>query len=531
MPQDVDEKKKNKKKDKKKRKGKKGNEKEAEEEGGSADDAKQDETDATPSMAEHAAGAAEHQDTAEGVDLVAPPVERPNRVKKQTSKQGDGGGAQTSEVLPSRQTATESARRSVRSKSPAKACGSRKGQVEVHASSKPSQVAAQAAEEEKNASEWQSVGAAQRKSRRALKAQEPQPTSAPRQLPVNVSQRAQQQPPPPPPPRTAVGSTTVLAKTAARAAGLGKATAPPPQESRPIRSQARATEAKAAADLVGHGRGTPSFADVARPGHTRPAKEGPPPTAAAASDATQSGDATAAASQGPPSPGSERPGPAELPLPATAAAAAQGAPDAVQQSDIARPATDEVPPLQFGSQPPAPVAQPRHLPAPETSPSALAPISSSRGPAPAAPQPQPPPDPIRAAPQSSTAPSSGLSALAKIWRPAAAEASPTGNRRDPIAAESWSGPQLHEGNAEAGSATLKAQVQPVAKEGVGSAVPISAAPAIWRSGLHARSVDWSFPRNGSGTSLSSLAPQKQVQTTCHNYSDLLPSQGYNGQSS
>ncbi len=495
------EKKKNKKKDKKKRNGKKGREKEAEEEAGSADDAKQDGADAVPSMAKHEE-TAEHQEAVEEdavgrpevADPPCPPAEEADLSETppvKLKKQADSVAAKTPEARASNGPAAKVNPRTPRSKSPAKAVKSRKQPAEVTMPGK----AAQAAEED--ASEWQSVGTAQRKARRALKLQDPQPGSAPRPAPASGYQQQ-----PPPPPRAAAGSNSVSAKPAARVVVPGKgSTAPSPQEARPVRSQPRAADVRAAADAAAPARGNagaPSFADVARPGHPRAVREQPQPAAASVPDAEAS-----SALQGKPSPG-KVPGPVQL-LPHITAppAAAEGTPGiSAERADTGRAAADEGAPLQFGSQPPVLAAQPRHpLPSQATA-ATLAPIASSRPP----PQAAAPPKILAPSPPS-TAPSSGLSALAKIWRPTASELSTPEHLIGPVTSRPLLADELRVGNAEADSAPPKPQVL---YEGSGSAVPISAAPAVWRSGLQARSVDWSFPRNGSGTSLSSLAPPPQV---------------------
>ncbi|BDA43432.1 probable serine/threonine-protein phosphatase 6 regulatory ankyrin repeat subunit [Coccomyxa sp. Obi] len=500
VKKDVEEKKKNKKKDRKKRKGKKGDDKEAEEEAeGPADDPKQDEASeasdhATPPAAEPSAAEGSMADTAEQ-SAVSTPILTAKQVKLSLAQPGKNGnqakgGAQAVEAstisAPSHPVAAKGAAQKGPPKCPAKQDRARKGaprQADAHAAGTASD---KAAEEEADASEWQSVGAAQRKARRGHKALNPQLAGAPHQaaLPTTIHHKAPQQQPPPPPlrgPPTVVGGTKPAQAAPARASVPAAA-----QEPRPSRHQAHAAETRAVAAVpAAQARGkvaAPSFAEVARPVQDRPAK-------ATKRDAAAISSLAGTARAG--SPLTQRAGSADRPLHVGAAAAQPTPPGAPQPTDMRRAAADTVAPA---SQQPASATPQQQLPVPPKTASTVAPGT------PATHQPLQAPAALPAVPQPPVAPGSTLSALAKTWHPAATSAAPIG---PPGAAAERRGQSREAGVDDHGAPGVG-----VRREGGASAAPISAAPAVWRSSLGTHSVDWSFPRTNSGTSLSSLVPPR-----------------------
>lgn len=504
--QGVEEKRKNKKKDRTKRKGKKGDDKEVEEEAeGPADDPKQDEASkasdhASPPGAEQAAaegtgvnaaqqsGVSTPSSTAkDGKPSSAKPVKNENKTK----------GVETSGVgAPSQLVAGKGTPQKESPKCPAKQDRARKGaarQADAHAAGTAS---GKAAEEEADASEWQNVGAAQRKARRGHKALNPQPAAAPHQAAVPSTTaphhyKAQRQPPPPPlrGPPTAVGGT----KPAAAAA---PARAPAPaasQEPRPSRQQSRAAEARAVASVpAAQARGNgpaPSFADVARPVQDWPAK-------ATKQDAPASSSLGGSAWAG--SPLTQRAARTNGPLHFGAAPTQPPPPEVPQSTDIWHPAADAITPA---SQQPPSAAPQQQLPVPLNTASSVAPSGT-----PATCQPLPVPAALPAVTQPPAAPGSTLSALAKTWQPAAMSVVPIG---PPGAVAERRGQ-----SREAAAALQDDYGTGMRREGCASAAPINAAPAVWRSSLGAHSVDWSFPRTSSGTSLSSLVPPRLPVSSC-----------------
>ena len=497
MWQDVEEKKKNKKKDRKKRKGKKGEE-EAE---GAADDPKQDQASeasdhARPPVAAEISGIGAEQSGVSAPPSTAkqakPSLAQPGKNGKQAK-----GGAQAVEAIAASAPSHPVAPQKGPPKGSAKQDRARMGAprpADAHAASTAADKAAE--EDVVDASEWQSVGTAQRRARRGHKAPNPQPAYEPHQavLPTtNDHKAAQQQPPPPPPlrgPPTGAGGTRPAAAALARApAPVAVASQQPP----PSRQQARAAGAPAVASVpapVPQGNvPAPSFADVARPVQDRPAK-------ATKRDAAASSFLIGTARAG--SPLAQRAGRADGSSP-VGSAAAQPTLDAPRPADMRHAAAHTV---VSASQQPASAAPKQQLPVPVPPMAASTVLSGTPAtghllPAPAA--------AVPAVPQPPLAPGSTLSALAKTWHPTATSAAPI------------VGPAAEcRGQSKEAAATLQGDEHGVGvrREGGASAAPINAAPAVWRSSLGAHSVDWSFPRTSSGTSLNSLVPPRPPVRSC-----------------
>lgn len=517
MVQDVEEKKKNKKKDKKKRKGKKGDQKDAEEDARSMDDieAKQSEAAAqieTESAAKHNGSSVD--DTAGslvGAEPLSPvstkEVKNSNQPPGKTTKKSGPDSAQAEAACAAHASPIPAAKGAAQGKQASKISAGQKGKA---VNPRPSQASTiddtSAAADESGASEWQSVvGAAQRKARRPSKSHDQhQPGGEPHHAPAHGGKhRAHQQPqPPPPPPRAA-------AQPASSAAG--KTTAPA-QEARVARSQPRGAPA-ALVKQARSGAAAPLFAAVARPVHERsdgPVKVVQPQPAAPSAPGSAPWGASAATAREPLS--KADPG-------AVAARAAQqgrisvtpakGASTVTSSKESGYLAAGVHAPLQFGTQPIAPIVQQGPSQRPLRATTAAMPTSNNP-----ATQAAPMLDAAESAvplpgAKPSAAPSSGLSALAPTWHPLGAVVPPL-----PSSREEPSLPAA--GRAERNAAAAAAAPQLPAPAAVAAAVPrelpasmpISTAPAGWRSGLRPHNVDWSFPRNGSGASLSSLAPSK-----------------------
>lgn len=525
--QDVQEKKRNKKKDKKKRKGKKGDEKEDANGDPSGGPEEPEHAISSPADDSDAAASKPPSDAEEAASHSPAPAEAAPETQSSSSADKAEGVQQNGKRAPGK--AEGGAGKQQAAAAVIKVDGSKalKPSPSKIAAGEKQQTAASKAHDDQadaDASEWQSVAPAARKARRGPAAKSaasrPDPAPAPQQKPA---------------------ATAHLSKPQAKAASQAQVehVQPQPPAPTPKKAAAKGKNSVLPADVHGAGAGhakqqqaaaparhpSATFADIARP----PGRIADPiakqKTAAGPAPAAQKADAAAG-----------MPG-----KPASAAAGAAGYSKQAEALPAQTPASVKANGERPVSSSPDPrggqatsKAVPMQMPLKLDTPVAARAVQGGQAPVGKAVGKNKPvhyddaalgsSPPLRVGPQACSSHAAALSASAASWTPPM-RAQPNGMplqqpgewcgslpqaaATPPDAHPKYSALESKGSAIEAASPGLAKHADVAGREAQEcmASQPISAAPG-WHSCLGVQSIDWSFPRTASGTSLSSAVPMK-----------------------